>query len=67
MCPNIFYVQKKSRGSSVIHNLKFETSSAVTFTNWEKIDKAETEAGEKIGKPREKIVDIQQMIKVASA
>ncbi|GFN81068.1 NADPH:adrenodoxin oxidoreductase, mitochondrial [Plakobranchus ocellatus] len=42
-------------------------SKVVTFSDWKKIDKAEAEAGEKVGKPREKITDIEQMIKIAKS
>ncbi|BFZ03699.1 hypothetical protein BsWGS_06737 [Bradybaena similaris] len=38
---------------------------AVTFADWLRIDSAETAAGEKIGKPREKITDIQTLLKLA--
>lgn len=37
----------------------------VTWDKWEKIDRSEQEAGAKIGKPREKIVDVETMLKVA--
>lgn len=37
----------------------------VTWDKWEKINKSEQEAGAKIGKPREKIVDVENMLKVA--
>lgn len=37
----------------------------VDWKGWEKIDKYETEQGQKIGKPREKIVDMDKMIEVA--
>lgn len=37
----------------------------VTFDEWEKIDKEECERGKKLGKPREKIVDISEMLKIA--
>ena len=38
----------------------------VSFSDWEKIDEAERERGEAKGKPREKIVDIEEMLNVAS-
>uniref|UniRef100_T1GC91 Uncharacterized protein n=1 Tax=Megaselia scalaris TaxID=36166 RepID=T1GC91_MEGSC len=38
---------------------------AVTWDKWEKIDKAEIEAGKPKGKPREKIVDIEKMLEIA--
>ncbi|XP_051153921.1 NADPH:adrenodoxin oxidoreductase, mitochondrial-like isoform X2 [Leptopilina boulardi] len=37
----------------------------VTYEDWEKIDKIETERGKIIGKPREKIVDISEMLEIA--
>ncbi|CAG9766700.1 unnamed protein product [Ceutorhynchus assimilis] len=39
----------------------------VTWKDWAKIDKYEISLGEKAGKPREKIVDIEQMLKIASS
>ncbi|XP_024215498.1 NADPH:adrenodoxin oxidoreductase, mitochondrial isoform X2 [Halyomorpha halys] len=36
----------------------------VSFEGWRKIDKVEIEKGEKVGKPREKIVDIEEMLKI---
>ena len=38
----------------------------VSFKDWEKIDSAESLNGEKVGKPREKIVDVSEMMKLAS-
>lgn len=38
----------------------------VTWEGWVKIDKEECERGKKLGKPREKIVDVSEMIKIAS-
>lgn len=37
----------------------------VTYKGWEKIDKVEQERGKKLGKPREKIVDISEMKEIA--
>lgn len=37
----------------------------VRFSDWEKIDQVETERGEAIGKPREKILSVEEMLKVA--
>lgn len=36
----------------------------VSFDGWRKIDKVEIEKGEKVGKPREKIVDVKEMLKI---
>ncbi|KAL3876670.1 hypothetical protein ACJMK2_034475 [Sinanodonta woodiana] len=36
----------------------------VSFSDWKKIDEHEVQMGEKFGKPREKIADVQNMIKI---
>ncbi|XP_067632138.1 NADPH:adrenodoxin oxidoreductase, mitochondrial [Eurosta solidaginis] len=38
---------------------------AATWAHWQRIDQAEQEAGKALGKPREKLVDIEEMLKVA--
>lgn len=38
----------------------------VSFSDWKKIDEAERKNGEEKGKPREKIVDIEEMLDVAT-
>ncbi|KAI8512207.1 hypothetical protein Bbelb_088460 [Branchiostoma belcheri] len=38
---------------------------AVTFEDWNKIDNEEMMRGEKVGKPREKIVEVKEMLQVA--
>lgn len=38
----------------------------VHYEDWEKIDKEEIERGKAVGKPREKIVDISEMLEIAS-
>ncbi|XP_053904340.1 NADPH:adrenodoxin oxidoreductase, mitochondrial isoform X1 [Malaclemys terrapin pileata] len=38
----------------------------VTFSDWEKIDAAEVARGKLAGKPREKIVDLQEMLQLIS-
>ncbi|CAL8282627.1 unnamed protein product [Merluccius merluccius] len=37
----------------------------VTFSDWEKINKEETRRGEAEGKPREKLLDVEEMLQVA--
>ncbi|XP_054737443.1 NADPH:adrenodoxin oxidoreductase, mitochondrial [Anastrepha obliqua] len=37
----------------------------VTWSHWQRIDQAETQAGQVMGKPREKFVDVEEMLKVA--
>ena len=36
-----------------------------TFDDWLKIDKVEIERGKAVGKPREKICNIEEMLKIA--
>ncbi|XP_072339157.1 NADPH:adrenodoxin oxidoreductase, mitochondrial isoform X2 [Scyliorhinus torazame] len=38
----------------------------VSFSGWEKIDNVEVANGEKAGKPREKLLDVEEMVEVAS-
>ncbi|XP_078611448.1 NADPH:adrenodoxin oxidoreductase, mitochondrial-like [Branchiostoma floridae x Branchiostoma japonicum] len=40
---------------------------AVTFEDWNKIDSEEMMRGEKVGKPREKIIDVKEMLQVAQS
>lgn len=37
----------------------------VSYNNWKKIDQVERERGKILGKPREKIIDINEMLKIA--
>ena len=37
----------------------------MTFDDWDKIDAVESQRGEQIGKPREKLVDVQEMLRIA--
>ena len=39
----------------------------VTFSDWRKIDLEEQRRGELRGKPREKIVDIEEMLRIANS
>ena len=39
----------------------------VSFSDWEKIDSEETRRGEIKGKPREKMLDVGEMLQVARA
>ncbi|CAL1529734.1 unnamed protein product [Lymnaea stagnalis] len=56
--------QEKDKREKLIDKFK---SKAVSFSEWTKIDLAETSAGEKIGKVREKLTDIQQMLHIAKS
>jgi len=37
----------------------------ISFEDWEQIDQEEIKRGRAVGKPREKITDIQEMLKIA--
>lgn len=39
----------------------------VSFSDWEKIDAEEKKRGMQVGKPREKIIDIDEMLKIAAS
>ncbi|KAK1163894.1 NADPH:adrenodoxin oxidoreductase, mitochondrial isoform X1 [Acipenser oxyrinchus oxyrinchus] len=54
-------------GSCAMHALlKQRGVTPVSFAGWEKIDAVETARGREVGKPREKLVDVRDMLKVAS-
>lgn len=50
---------------NIVSILKKNNIKFIDKNGWEKIDKIEVENGLKIGKPREKFVDIEQMIDIA--
>lgn len=59
----IAFVQADARDiKDILAELKLR---AVTNAGWERIDKEETARGEKVGKPREKIVSVDEMLHVA--
>lgn len=49
--------------SSVLNNKGVQI---VTYEDWEKIDRVEQERGKNVGKPREKIVNISEMLDIAA-
>ncbi|CAG5135645.1 unnamed protein product [Candidula unifasciata] len=55
-------IPERMKRDQLINQIK---DKAVTFTDWQRIDCAEMAAGEKLGKPREKITDIQTLLNVA--
>lgn len=56
----------KDGKSSILSFLKSKGVQVVSFDDWEKIDKFEIEVGQLIGKPREKLVDINHMLSIAA-
>lgn len=51
---------------AVVLLLKEKGVFPVSFTDWEKIDLVETMLGERRGKPREKITEITEMLRIAA-
>lgn len=44
----------------------FTESQPVSFADWERIDRVERRRGEVSGKPREKIVSIEEMMRIVN-
>lgn len=55
----------KEGRKAVMHHLQSKSIQVVTFRDWLKIDEVEQARGLKIGKPREKIADIEEMLRIA--
>ena len=56
--------KKEGGGEALMALLRKRGVREVSFEDWEKIDALEVKAGEKIGKPREKITDVNQFLRV---
>ncbi|XP_050393659.1 NADPH:adrenodoxin oxidoreductase, mitochondrial [Patella vulgata] len=52
----------KSGKEEILPVLNEKGVKVVNFMDWKQIDKAETQKGETVGKPREKIISIEEMI-----
>nr|XP_012146559.1 PREDICTED: NADPH:adrenodoxin oxidoreductase, mitochondrial isoform X5 [Megachile rotundata] len=59
-------VENKSGSEGLFEILKYKNVPVVSYNGWKKIDKAECERGKLLGKPREKIVNINEMLEIAS-
>lgn len=51
--------------SAINKKLLTKGVQVVSFEDWEKIDQEEIKRGKAVGKPREKIIDIQEMLNIA--
>ncbi|XP_063608887.1 NADPH:adrenodoxin oxidoreductase, mitochondrial-like [Penaeus indicus] len=49
----------------VLDILSKKGKNPVTFSDWNRLDKFETEVGAKLGKPREKVTNIQKMLDIS--
>ncbi len=64
----VIQVQPKHTGFQEIEKiLDNKKVKVITFKDWETIDNHETQKGESRGKPREKIPDVETMLKVATS
>ncbi|XP_054625143.1 NADPH:adrenodoxin oxidoreductase, mitochondrial isoform X3 [Dunckerocampus dactyliophorus] len=55
----------KSGAQNIRYLLEKREVKPVTFSDWEKIDSVETRRGESTGKPREKLLTVEEMLQVA--
>ncbi|XP_054282688.1 NADPH:adrenodoxin oxidoreductase, mitochondrial-like [Macrosteles quadrilineatus] len=58
--------QSKPGAAYILNLLRSKGIPTVDFVGWEKIDKVETERGQLVGKPREKIVNITEMLNIGA-
>ncbi|XP_014616513.1 PREDICTED: NADPH:adrenodoxin oxidoreductase, mitochondrial isoform X2 [Polistes canadensis] len=59
-------VKENKLGSEGLHKiLNMKNIPTVSYSNWEKIDQVERQRGKDLGKPREKIVSISEMLNIA--
>lgn len=55
----------KLGSESILNKLKETGVDVIHFQDWKKIDQLEQEMGKALGKPREKVVDVKEMIRAA--
>jgi len=59
-------LKSQNKGFEVISSLLHSRGvKPVSFDQWRKIDQVEQERGRKLGKPREKIISVQEMLDIA--
>lgn len=59
--------ENKSGFNEIEKTLQSKNVQLVHWKDWMKIDEYEQKNGEKLGKPREKIIDINEMLKIAAS
>lgn len=57
--------ENKPGFAAILPKLDSKGIQVVSFEGWERIDNEEIKRGKALGKPREKITDIQEMLKIA--
>lgn len=66
MDSGVLHISSAKPGSQTIRALLEKRGvKPVTFSNWEKIDSVEVKRGEATGKPREKLLTVEEMLQVA--
>ncbi|XP_034182084.1 NADPH:adrenodoxin oxidoreductase, mitochondrial isoform X1 [Osmia lignaria lignaria] len=58
-------IENKSGYAGLLEILNHKNIPVVSYKDWKKIDKAECERGKELGKSREKIIDIKEMLEIA--
>ncbi|KAF7392896.1 hypothetical protein HZH66_008729 [Vespula vulgaris] len=59
-------IKENKPGSEDLHKvLNLKNIPTISYSDWEKIDQIERQRGKEMGKPREKIVDISEMLNIA--
>ncbi|KAF7395613.1 hypothetical protein HZH68_009663 [Vespula germanica] len=59
-------IKENKPGSEDLHKvLNLKNIPTISYSGWEKIDQIERQRGKEMGKPREKIVDISEMLNIA--
>ena len=49
----------------IVERLRAKGVEPVTFDQWEALDRVERQRGQRAGKPREKLVDVTEMLHLA--
>lgn len=57
-------LSEKNGNQNILKILKSKAVKVIHFNDWKRIDQMEQQLGTSLGKPREKIVDIKQMIEI---
>ncbi|KAG0337793.1 NADPH-adrenodoxin reductase [Podila humilis] len=56
--------EQRAGGAPILETLKAKGHKVVSYQDWKKIEKVECEMGERKGKPREKLLSVEEMLKV---
>lgn len=58
-------ISEKAGSSAIVDSLRSKQVKFVTFSDWKNIDDLERRIGEQHGKPREKLVDVKDLLEAA--